>query len=432
MPSLLIDWAVSPEGDVDRYRVYRSTSCAGAFTLLATVSHPQSSYLDTSPLTPTSAYKVTAVDTENFESVLSNCIAYTIPVPPPPDPPVPGSVTVRQAVYGGLNVTGYTWTTTPLSASTVLVFLFWRGDVTCTLSDSRGNTYTDCGSGRVARPGDGYAQAFYAKNITGGSATITATFSGSGPTFMYMVPVEVTGVNATTPIDDYASGTATSGTFVTTNTFSPTSTNGAIIAFADCSTTTLRDQIGGVNATTLLTIDEITAVVEGRIFTSSPGSNITARANTPSEMVSGVILAVALQTELTTPITPPVLQSISPTTASVVEGGQQSFTVTLDTFPTAVETATILVTWSLDLGSGTFATSPVSVTFSPFSKTASFTVTGYLNGEVNVAVSYRGITKNATLTIEDPVVTPPVTTLPLAKSARVAADPLSLWTDYLL
>jgi len=239
-------------------------------------------------------------------------------------------------------------------------------------------------------------------------------------------------MNATTPIDDYASGTATSGTFVTTNTFSPTSTNGAIIAFADCSTTTLRDQIGGVNATTLLTIDEVTAVVEGRIFTSSPGSNITARANTPSEMVSGVILAVALQTELTTPITPPVLQSISPTTASVVEGGQQSFTVTLDTFPTAVETATILVTWSLDLGSGTFATSPVSVTFSPFSKTASFTVTGYLNGEVNVAVSYRGITKNATLTIEDPVVTPPVTTLPLAKSARVAADPLSLWTDYLL
>lgn len=431
MPSNLVDWAVSPEGDVNRYRVYRASSCAGPFTLLATVTHPQSSYLDTAPLIPTSAYKITAVDTENLESGFSNCMSYTIPDPPPPDPPVPGAVAVRQAVYGGLNIASYTWATAPISASTVVVFLFWRGDVTCTLSDSRGNTYTDCGSGRVARPGDGYAQAFYAKNVTGGGASVTATFSGGGATFMYMALVEVTGINTLTPIDEYASGVASSGTFVTTHTFSPTSTNGAIIAFADCSGTTLRDQIGGVNATTLLTIDEVTAIVEGILFTSSPGSNITARANTPAEMISGVILAVALQTEQTVPVVPPVLQTLLPATASIAEGAQQSFTATLDSFPTAIETAIVTVRWSVDLA-GIVATAPASITFSPASKTASFTVTGLLNGDVTVSVAYRGVTKIAVLNIEDPIVPPPATALPIAKSARVAADTLSLWTDYLL
>lgn len=431
MPSNLVDWAVSPEGDVNRYRVYRASSCAGPFTVLATVTHPQSSYLDTAPLIPTSAYKITAIDTENFESSFSNCIAYTIPDPPPPDPPAPGAVAVRQAVYGGLNLSTYAWATAPLSASTVVVFLFWRGDVTCTLSDSRGNVYADCGSGRVARPGDGYAQAFYAKNVTGGSASVTATFSGSGATFMYMALVEVTGINTLTPIDEYASGVASSGTFVTTNTFSPTSTNGAILAFADCSITTLRDQIGGVNATTLLTIDEVTAIVEGVLFTSSPGDNITARANTPAEMTTGVILAVALQTEQTVPVVPPVLQTLLPATASITKGTQQSFTATLDSYPTAVETAVVTVRWSVDL-SGILATAPASITFSPASKTASFAVTGLLNGDVTVSVVYRGVTKSAALTIEDLIVPPPITALPIAKSARVATDTLSLWTDYLL
>jgi len=246
-----------------------------------------------------------------------------------------------------------------------------------------------------------------------------------------MALVEVTGINTLTPIDEYASGTASSGTFVTTNTFSPTSTNGAIIAFADCSGTTLRDQIGGVNATTLLTIDEVTAIVEGILFTSSPGSNITARANTPTEMVSGVILAVALQTEQTVPVVPPVLQTLLPATASVTEGAQQSFTATLDSFPTAVETAIINVRWGVEFP-GVVATAPASITFSPTSKTACFLVTGLTNGYVTVSVVYRGVTKSAVLTIEAPIVPPPATALPIAKSARVAADTLSLWTDYLL
>lgn len=427
MANLRVTWNVNTEQDMNRYRVYRSDSCSGAFSLLATVSHPQSSYLDTDPLLPTSAYKVTAIDNVNNESPLSSCVSYTQSVEPEEPEPVPTGVYVRQCAYGGLNNHSYT-PSAFLDASTALVFLFWRGDVTCTMSDSRGQTYSDCGSGRVARPTDGYVQAFYSPNVTVGSTTLTATFSGAGATFMYMVAMEIGGASATFPIDDFAHGIASSGLSVSTNAFSPTSTVGAIVAFADCSTTTLRDQIAGVNATTLLTIDEITAVVEGISFTSNPGSNITARANTTSAMTAGAILAVAFQSESVAP-TPPVLHSLTPATASIDIGEGQSFVITLTKPPTEVETTLIELIWS------TFddaASSPASATFSATSQVAAFTVTGLVETTVTVKVTYRGVTKTSLLTIEAPEVAVPSSPLPVAKQARVASNMLSLWTDYLL
>lgn len=428
MANLLVDWTANTEADMSLYRVYRASSSGGTFTLLATVSHPQSSYLDTAPLVPTSAYKVSAVDTTGNESTLTSAVSYTAPPVEPEPEPVPSTVGVRQIKYLGLNSLTGSLNSAILSGSTLQAFIFWRGNVTCTLSDNMGNVWADCGAGRLTRPSDGFMQAFYAKNVLAGAPAITATFSEGGATFMYMIVLEVVGAHAVTPIDDFSSGIMSSGTAMITNTFTPSSSKGMILAFADASTTTTTDQIAGINATNILTVDEVTALVEGITYETSPGSNITARANSTASAVGG-ILAVCYGASLEAPPPNPVLQSVSPGSASIDIGQTQTFVITLDRPPQAVETALVEYNWSsFELP----ITMPASVTFSTNTVTGSFMVTALAPDTITISVTYRGITKTTTLTVEAPDVEVPTSPLPINTKGTVATNPLGVWTQYLL
>lgn len=427
MANLLVDWANNTEADMALYRVYRSSSPTGTFTLLATVSHPQSNYLDTAPIMPTSSYKVSAVDAVGNESSLTSAVSVT-QEPPVDIPPVDSTVDWRQSKYLGVGVTSGAFTLgPPLAGSTVVAFLFWRGNVTCTLSTSKGDTCADCGSGRVARPQDGFMQAFYAKNIVGGATTFTANFSGT-PTFMYMILVEVVGANTTNPINTFSSGTMSSGTAMITNSFSPSTNKGLILAFADGSTTTTRDQIAGINAENVLTVDEVTAIVEGLAFESALASNITARANTTSSAI-GAILAVCLGSDTIAPPPNPVMQSFTPLTSTIDIGETQTLVVTLDRPPQAVETALITYNWN------TFElpiTMPASITFSTNATTGSIAVTALAAGVTTVTATYRGVSKNVEVTVATPDIEVPTSPLPINTKGTVATDPVRVWSQYLL
>src|SRR4051812_20420212 len=140
------------------------------------------------------------------------------------------------AVAGTATNYGTTWGGNPTTGNAVLVCVFWKGAVTISsVTDSQGNTYADCGAGRLSRPTDGFLQILGANNITGGvTPTVTVNFSGGGGTEIDVYLLEYAGQNPSTLFDSVTgTGTATSGTTVTTGSFTPTVSVGAVFAFGD-------------------------------------------------------------------------------------------------------------------------------------------------------------------------------------------------------
>jgi len=75
-------WNVSEDSDVTHYGIYRTTDLDSSFTLINTVSHPDSSYLDeTIQWNSHYYYAATSLDQAGNESGFSNIVAIETPTP---------------------------------------------------------------------------------------------------------------------------------------------------------------------------------------------------------------------------------------------------------------------------------------------------------------------------------------------------------------
>jgi hypothetical protein len=130
------------------------------------------------------------------------------------------------------------------------------------ISDSRGNVFTQIGS-ELTTPGGGRTRMYYAKNVLGGSETVTVGLTGSS-SYVEVYVNEYRGVDITNPLDATVQRTGTAGS-VTSGSATTTSANDLIMAYcvADASCT------AGSGFTTRSTFNH--NLVEDRLV-STPGS----------------------------------------------------------------------------------------------------------------------------------------------------------------
>lgn len=133
--------------------------------------------------------------------------------------------------------TGDTGTTITITTSstttgnTLTLCPGWFGDFTVSsiTSSTGAASFVDVGVGRLARPTNGYTECFLATGITGGATpTFTVNLTGSSS-------YSEVSVNEYTPsvLDTgiYSSGTATSGTVVSSGSLTPSVTDGMLVAY---------------------------------------------------------------------------------------------------------------------------------------------------------------------------------------------------------
>lgn len=85
---VVLTWTPNTEADLAGYRVERASSCnSTSWSSIGTVT--TATMTDTSPLSPTSAYRVRAFDVVSQISAPSACVQVTISAPTPPTPPPP-------------------------------------------------------------------------------------------------------------------------------------------------------------------------------------------------------------------------------------------------------------------------------------------------------------------------------------------------------
>jgi len=63
-----LTWTANTEADMSYYKVYRSCTQNGTYSVITTVTHPSASFQDNTACTPESWYYITAVDTTEHES----------------------------------------------------------------------------------------------------------------------------------------------------------------------------------------------------------------------------------------------------------------------------------------------------------------------------------------------------------------------------
>jgi hypothetical protein len=190
---------------------------------------------------------------------------------------------------------GTVWGGNPTTGNAVLVCVFWKSDTTITsVTDSQSNTYVDCGAGRLARPTDGFLQIFGAKNITGGTTpTVTVNWNVGTAFEIDVYLLEYLGADISSLFDSVtATGTATSGSTLTTGNFTPTITNGAVIAFAGSNSGTTV--VAGASFTLRCGPAAYGEGVEDQIFTSSLGT-ITAGMDMGGALTKGGIIACVIK-----------------------------------------------------------------------------------------------------------------------------------------
>jgi len=104
----------------------------------------------------------------------------------------------------------------------------FRGATFGTVSDAQGNSFTQVGS-QIATSGGVKTRLFYAKNIVGGTESVTVTMPAADASLQVYVAV-YRGANLVTPLDVSAQRTGTTSS-VTSGAVTTTSPNERIVAF---------------------------------------------------------------------------------------------------------------------------------------------------------------------------------------------------------
>jgi hypothetical protein len=103
----------------------------------------------------------------------------------------------------------------------IVVYAIWSNTNSVSVSDSGGNAYAAAGA-RTTWGSNWSAQVFYAKNIAGGSNTVTVTFATAVNSFGAIYIHEYAGIDKASPLDVSTSAIGTSkamssGSVTTTN-----------------------------------------------------------------------------------------------------------------------------------------------------------------------------------------------------------------------
>jgi hypothetical protein len=219
----------------------------------------------------------------------------------------------------------------------IVVFVMWSNTGNVSISDTRGNAYTSA-VGPTIRPTNKNQQIFYAKNITGGANTVTATFAtsvagGSGILYIH----EYSGIDTTSPVDVTA---AASGTGSAMNSGSVNTTNATDLIFGGGGSDNNVTQIGAGFTSRSTFVGNIT---EDKNVTSTGSYSATAT----HDGTSWAMLMVAFKADAngtTPPPTPTPVPPPSPTpTGGTVTAATCSYADVSSAYNNAVSGNTIMV-----------------------------------------------------------------------------------------
>ena len=111
----------------------------------------------------------------------------------------------------------------------LVVYVIWSNTTSVTITDSRGNSYTSTAAAAKFDGGRSSAQVFYAKNITAGANTVTATFATSVSSFGLLYVQEYAGLDRNSPLDVTTSATGVSGSAMSSGSIGTTNAGDLLV-----------------------------------------------------------------------------------------------------------------------------------------------------------------------------------------------------------
>ncbi|HTJ24078.1 MAG TPA: hypothetical protein VL383_16885, partial [Gemmatimonadaceae bacterium] len=183
-----------------------------------------------------------------------------------------GSVAFVQSTANGFGARTLSVLLPSTTAGNLIVVGFdYAGTTVDSVTDSRGNTYVQAGS-EVTSPGGATARLYYAKNIAGGTDTITVSLADSTSS-LEVYAAEYTGVDPTSPLDGSAQAAGSSSS-VSSGALTTTSDNDVLVAFC-VGDTSCNPGAGFTSRETLhsnLLEDETTGAAGSYTATATAGS----------------------------------------------------------------------------------------------------------------------------------------------------------------
>jgi len=207
----------------------------------------------------------------------------------------------------------------PLAAATakgnlVAVGFDYAGTTFTSIADNQGNAFTQVGT-EITTPGGARTRLYYARNIKGGSETVTINLAANSP-YLEVYVSEYTGADTLNPLDVSAQNTGSSSS-VTSGSAVTTSANDLLMAFCigDNSCT------AGSGFTARSTYHS--NLMEDRSLTTAASYAATGSANSGW----GIIMA-ALRPQSASPPLPVASVTVAPATASIIAGATQALAAT--------------------------------------------------------------------------------------------------------
>ena len=196
----------------------------------------------------------------------------------------------------------------------VVVGFDFTGTTFTSIADNQGNAFTQVGT-EITSPGGARTRLYYARNIKGGSETVTINL-GANPPYLEVYVAEYAGVDTTTPLDVSAQATGSTSS-VTSGSVVTTSANDLLMAYCvgdnSCS--------AGSGFTARSTYHS--NLLADRTVTTAGSYAATATANS-----GWAIIMAAFRPQSTTPPAPVASLTLAPATASITAGTTQGLTAT--------------------------------------------------------------------------------------------------------
>jgi chitodextrinase len=119
----------------------------------------------------------------------------------------------------------------------LVVYVIWSNTTGVSITDSRGNAYTSTAAATTFNGGRSSSQVFYAKNITAGANTVTATFATSVGTYGILYVQEYAGMDRNSPLDVTTSATGVSGSTMSSGSIGTTNAGDLLVGAGASSAT---------------------------------------------------------------------------------------------------------------------------------------------------------------------------------------------------
>lgn len=254
--------------------------------------------------------------------------------------------------------------------------------LSATVADSQGNVYAEAGS-QLTTPGGANGRVYYAKNIKGGTDTVTVNLSGTTD-YLELYLAEYSGLDPNTPIDAQAAATGQGGSVSSGN---ATTTGSSDIVYGYCVGDSQCTSGSGFAARSTL----VGNLTEDKVANAAGSYAATATANSGWLMQMVALRPAASGAAGTSGGTATL--TISPSSVAfgnVNVGSSPSKTVTL----TNSGSATVNITAATISGNGyTMSLKPMSINAganSPFTVTYTPTAAGSTAGSISITSNASG------------------------------------------